>query len=43
MTMSTEAIEALSEEELRQALTERGVDTSAYPAKQDLVNKAQML
>ena len=43
MAMSTEAIEALSEEELRQALTERGIDTSAYPLKQDLVNKAQML
>ncbi|MBC7283193.1 MAG: hypothetical protein H5U12_17370 [Hoeflea sp.] len=43
MTMSTEAIEALSEQELRQALNERGVDTSAYPQKADLVNKAQML
>jgi len=43
MNMTTEAIEALSEEELRQALEERGVDVSAYPGKQDLVNKALML
>lgn len=43
MAMTTEAIEALSEEELRQALSERGIDTSAYPGKQDLVEKAQML
>ena len=43
MTMTTEAIEALSEDELRQALQDRGVDTSAYPAKADLVNKALML
>ncbi|KJS09003.1 MAG: hypothetical protein VR78_17040 [Hoeflea sp. BRH_c9] len=43
MNMSTEAIEALSEDELREALSEQGVDTSHYPAKQDLVNKAQML
>jgi truncated hemoglobin YjbI len=43
MNMTTEAIEALSEAELRQALGELGVDTSAYPVKQDLVNKAQML
>lgn len=43
MTMTTEAIEALAEVELRQALEERGVDTSAYPEKRDLVEKAQML
>ncbi|OCW58025.1 hypothetical protein AWJ14_03890 [Hoeflea olei] len=43
MTMTTEAIEALDEEELRQALGERGIDTTAYPTKQDLVDKALML
>lgn len=43
MNMTSQAIEALSEEELRQALTEQGVDTSLYPGKADLVNKAQML
>jgi truncated hemoglobin YjbI len=43
MKMTSEAIEALSEEQLRQALAEHGVDISAYPAKQDLVDKAQML
>lgn len=43
MAMSTEAIEALSEEDLRAALAERGVDTSAYPEKQQLVDKALML
>ena len=43
MAMTTEAIEALGEAELRAALAERGVDVSAYPEKADLVNKAQML
>ncbi|AKI00194.1 Bacterial-like globin [Hoeflea sp. IMCC20628] len=43
MNMTTQAIEALSETELRDALAERGVDVSQYPGKQDLVNKAQML
>ncbi|WP_412049232.1 hypothetical protein ACK6D9_15875 [Hoeflea sp. Naph1] len=43
MKMTTEAIEALTEEELREALAEHGVDTAKYPGKQDLVNKAQML
>ena len=43
MTMTTEAIEALSEEDLREALASQGVDTSLYPGKQELVNKAQML
>jgi len=43
MKMTTEAIEALSETDLRDALTEHGVDTSLYPGKADLVNKAQML
>ncbi|MCY0095494.1 hypothetical protein [Hoeflea ulvae] len=43
MNMSSEAIEALSEEELRKALTDQGVDVSLYPGKQELVDKAQML
>lgn len=43
MAMTAEAIEALSEEELRDALHDRGIDTSAYPEKRDLVEKAQML
>ncbi|MEP3438959.1 MAG: hypothetical protein ABJN75_19585 [Hoeflea sp.] len=43
MNMTTEAIESLSHDDLRQALAGLGVDTSLYPTKQDLVNKAQML
>lgn len=43
MKMSTEAIEALGEEELREALAAQGVDTSLYPGKADLVAKALML
>ena len=43
MAMTTEAIEALSEEELREALEDLGVDASAYPGKRELVNKALML
>ena len=43
MKMTTEAIEALTENDLRDALSEHGVDTSLYPGKADLVNKAQML
>ena len=43
MNMTTEAIEALSEEELREALEDKGVDVSQYPGKQDLVEKALML
>lgn len=43
MNMTTEAIEALTEIELREALEQLGVDASQYPGKQDLVNKAQML
>ncbi len=43
MKMTSEAIEALSEAELRHALREHGVDVSQYPGKADLVNKAQML
>ncbi len=40
MKMTTEAIEALSERELSDALAERGVDVSQYPNKQALVAKA---
>ncbi|MDF1607378.1 hypothetical protein PZ897_04245 [Hoeflea sp. YIM 152468] len=43
MKMTTEAIEALSEDELRDALAHLGVDASQYPNKQDLVNKALMV
>jgi len=43
MNMTSQAIEALSETELREALDDQGVDISNYPTKQDLVNKAQML
>ncbi|WP_170378156.1 hypothetical protein [Ruegeria atlantica] len=43
MKMTTEAIEALSEEELSEALKERGVDVSQYPNKQALVGKALMM
>lgn len=43
MNMTTEAIEALSEEELKEALVGRGVDISKYPDKPALVNKALML
>jgi len=43
MNMTTEAIEALGEAELREALEALGVDASQYPGKPELVNKAQML
>jgi len=43
MKMSSDAIEAMTEQELREALAEHGVDVSLYPGKADLVNKAQML
>lgn len=43
MRMTADAIEALSEDELRAALSELGVDAAQYKSKQDLVNKAQML
>ena len=43
MRMSTEAIEALSEDEIKEALAERGVDVSAYKDKAALVDKALML
>ena len=43
MKMTSEAIEALSEDELRTALEENGVDTAPYPGKRELVEKALML
>ncbi|MEM7462004.1 MAG: hypothetical protein AAF362_04935 [Pseudomonadota bacterium] len=43
MRMTTEAIEALSAEELSDALAERGVDVSQYPSKQAMVSKALMM
>lgn len=43
LKMSKEAIEALTEDELRDVLTERSVDVSNYVGKQELVNKALMM
>lgn len=43
MNMTSDAIEALSEEELREGLIGRGVDVSAYRDKQQLVSKALSL
>ena len=43
MKMTSKDIEALSEEELSAALTERGVDVSLYEGKQAKVDKALML
>ena len=43
MKMSKVAIEALSEDDLRDALTGQGVDVSIYVGKVDLVNKALMM
>ena len=40
MNMTSEAIEALTVAELREALVNRGVDASVYPGKKELVNKA---
>lgn len=40
MKMTTEAIEALSEEELSDALTDRGVDVSLYATKEAMIEKA---
>ncbi len=40
MNMTSDAIEALSENELRAALTDRGVDITGYKNKGELVNKA---
>ena len=43
MNMTDKAIEALTEQELREALTARGVDVSRYDNKQELINHAQRL
>ena len=43
LKMSKVAIEALSEDDLRDALTGQGVDVSIYVGKDDLVNKALMM
>lgn len=43
MKMTEEAIEALSEQELSEALVEQGVDVSLYQSKEALVSKALML
>ena len=43
MKMSETAIEALSEQELSEALADRGVDVSLYQSKEALVDKALML
>jgi len=43
MNMTSDAIEALSEQALRDALIARGVDVSQYKDKQDLVNHALRL
>jgi truncated hemoglobin YjbI len=43
MKMTSEAIEALSEEALSDALAERGVDVSRYPSKEAMVSKALMI
>jgi truncated hemoglobin YjbI len=43
MRMTTEAIEALSEFEIRAALADRGVDVTQYQNKKALVSKALMM
>lgn len=43
LKMSKEAIEALTENELRNALIERGFDAGNYVGKDELVNKALMM
>lgn len=43
MKMTEQAIEALSEAELSQALTERGIDVTQYEGKAAKVNKALMM
>ena len=43
LRMTTEAIEALSESEISDALAERGVDVTKYQGKKALVSKALML
>lgn len=43
MKMTEAAIEALSEQELSEALAKQGVDVSHYPTKEALLNKALMI
>lgn len=43
MKMTTEAIEALSKDELSNALAERGVDVTQYEDKEAMVNKALIM
>jgi hypothetical protein len=43
MKMTEQAIEALSEAELAEALADRGVDLSQYEGKAAMVNKALMM
>jgi len=43
LRMTTEAIEALSESEISDALAERGVDVTKYQGKKALVSKALMM
>lgn len=43
MNMTSDAIEALSEDELKEALIGRGVDVTEYRSKQQLINKALSL
>lgn len=43
MRMTSDAIEALSTQELSEALSDLGVDISQYPDKQAMVNKALMM
>jgi hypothetical protein len=43
MKMTEQAIEALSEDELKNTLAERGVDISKYEGKEALVCKALMM
>ena len=43
LNMSSDAIEALTESELKEALSLRGVNVSTYKTKTDLVNKALRL
>ena len=41
--MSKEAIESLTEHELKQALIDQGVNVSNYTSKEKLINKAMMI
>ncbi len=43
MNMTSDAVEALSEDELREGLISRGIDVASYNNKQDLVNRALSL